>query len=1039
LNPKLHNGILGESVKAEVIRRHLKRFAACAAILLALATTGRTTDYSALESSQPPVIRSWNTEAGLPQNSVNAIVQAHDGYLWLGTQDGLARFDGIRFKTYTVKDGLTSVSIKCLLEDHQGNLWIGTAGSGLCCLKKGRIEAITGSDNQPGSDTISSLAEDNTGRIWVGTSSGLRFCQNGKLVGDSSFSKLHRSPILNLMQSRDGATMWIASTTYGLFSYHNGILEPVIGPAEHEKIIGECLFEDRQGRLWIGIGNGYLLCRQSNHWQVFSQTNGLPFAFITCMTEDADGTVWAGSLDAGLYRFNGTNFDLLTQKDGLSADDIRSLSCDHEGNLWIGTRTGGLDRLGKRRLIVVSNAQGLTNDFTHSVAQTPDGALWVGTTGGSIYRGSPSHFEPFRPVDLVYFFATVFPILTAPDGSIWWGAHNGLLHWQNNTLADCITNGPWVEDATITALQNDPQGGMWIGTDAGHLVHMQNGQFAEFPKNLTRATISSLAVETNGSLWVGTVANGLKFISAGSNVVISITNGLPAKSSVQTLYLDHDDTLWIGTAGDGLSCLRHGQMFNFTASQGLAPATVLQIVEDTHTNLWLGCRHGIFRVSKDELLDCADGKSSIIHSRSLGINDGMLTEECSGGYSPAGLLTQDGLVCISTVKGLVFIDPDNLTKAPPPPKVLIEDAVIGGTVREINDEAQFKAYPADDATYQPALVIPSAKRDLELHYTAIGFSAPEKIGFRYKLEPLDTDWKQADSRRTAYYPHLPPDNFTFHVQACNADGLWNGPETVLSITALPYFWETPWFHILGGIVTCGFVAIILWLVLRRRYRLRLARLQAINAIERERLRISKDMHDQVGSVLTQVSQLTDMGLNETDDKTLVQKRFERIGSRARLAVQSLDEIVWATNPKNDNLTSFTEYVSRFGDEFFEYTNIRCWQEMPATVPALPLRADVRHNVFLAVREALNNALKHSKCSEVWIKMKIEDNQVTLVIEDDGTGFKPQSTAPGGNGLGNMEARLAECNGSVNLQSTPGKGTSITFTFPLKYGDSARKA
>ena len=1009
------------------MRSHLQLITLSMASLLMLVTACRAMDYASLQSSQPPIIRSWDTEAGLPQNSVNAIVQTHDGYLWLGTQDGLARFDGIHFKIYSVKDGLTSVSITCLLEDHEGVLWIGTASSGLCCMKQGHIEAVTGSDNQPGSDTINALAEDSSGRIWVGTSAGLRFCQNGKLVGDSSLSKLRRAPIPCLLRSQDGITIWIASTTYGLFSYRNGTLEPCVGPAEHEKILGECLFEDRRKRLWVGIGNGYMLCRESDQWRVYSQTNGLPFAFITSITEDAGGTVWAGSLDAGLYRFDGTNFDLISQRDGLSADDIRSLSCDGEGNLWIGTRTGGLDRLNKRKLVVVSNGQGLTNDFTHSVAQTPDGALWVGTTGGSIYRGDLSRFEPFRPEDRVYFFATVFPVLTAPDGSLWWGAHNGLLHWQNNHLADCITNEPWIETATATALQNDPDGGMWIGTSAGHLLHMQNGRFTEFPTALTRATISTLAVETNGSLWVGTMANGLKFIPAGSNNALSITNGLSAKANICTLYWDSDNTLWIGTAGSGLSCLRNGKIFSFTASQGLPPATVLQIIEDNHNFLWLGCRRGIFRVSKMELLDCADGKTSVVHSRSLGINDGMLTEECSGGYCPAGLRTKDGLICISTVKGLVFLNPDELTNTPPPPKVLIEDAVVSGTEREFTSSVS-GSDPA--AVAQSTLVIAPGKRDVELHYTAIGFSAPEKIGFRYKLDPLDTDWKQADSQRTAYYPHLPPDNFTFHVQACNADGLWNGPETILSITALPFFWETSWFHVAAGTATCGFIAMVLWLVLRRRYRLRLTRLQAMNAIERERLRISKDMHDQVGSVLTQVSQLTDMGLNETDDQTLVKKRFEKIGGRARLAVQSLDEIVWATNPKNDNLASFVEYISRFGDEFFEHTNIRCWQEMPATVPAVPLSADVRHNVFLAVREALNNALKHARCTEIWLKMEIDDNQVILSVEDDGTGFTPTETLPGGNGLGNMETRLTECRGHVNLQSAPGKGTRIRFTFPL---------
>jgi signal transduction histidine kinase len=333
---------------------------------------------------------------------------------------------------------------------------------------------------------------------------------------------------------------------------------------------------------------------------------------------------------------------------------------------------------------------------------------------------------------------------------------------------------------------------------------------------------------------------------------------------------------------------------------------------------------------------------------------------------------------------------------------------------------------------QPRLVIAPGNRTIDLHYTAIEFSAPEKIGFRYKLDGLDgeSDWKEAFARRTAYYQRIPPGEYTFHVQACNADGVWNARDTPLAVTVVPYFWETGWFRATIILAFSGLFASTLWWMVRRRYRIRLARLQTLNAIERERLRISKDMHDHLGGMLTQVSQLSDMSLNETEDKPLMKQRFERIGNRARVAVQALDEIVWATNPKNDNLASFAEYVSRFSDELFEYTNVRCWQEVPATFPALPLRAEVRHNVFLAVQEAFNNALKHSKCTEVWLRMKLDESRVTLEIEDNGCGFTPDQVATGGNGLGNMKARLADDAGQAIVISSPGKGTRIRFIIPV---------
>src|ERR1019366_5062202 len=667
--------------------------------------------------------------------------------------------------------------------------------------------------------------------------------------------------------------------------------------------------------------------------------------------------------------------------------------------------------------------------FPRSVAETADGTLWAGTIGGSLYRGNLSGLQPFRPDpvgQLVYFYASVDSVLAMPDGSLWWGASGAVFQWKDDHLAGAFTNQPWLQSVSATALQDDHRGGIWIGTAGGQLVHLQNGRFTEFPKQLTRAAITSLAVEPDGSLWVGTVAAGVKHIREGSDTVLAVTNGL-SSISIRTLHLDGNGTLWIGTAGGGLSCWRNNQVINFTTSQGLTMRTVSQIVEDDHGFLWLGCNSGIFKVNKRNLLDCADGKLSFVHSRSFGINDGMLADECSGGFCPAGLKTKSGLICISTVRGLVFLNPNEQRDETAPPKVLLEEMLVNGR------RQTFTTGGVDASNQSPRLVIAPGNHDIELHFTAIEFSAPEKIGFRYKLEGLDSaesDWTEALARRQVNYQHILPGEYTFHVQACNAGGVWSDQDTTLAVSALPFFWETTWFRATSILTLSGCFAGILWWGLRRRYKQRLARLQTVNAIERERLRISKDMHDHVGGVLTQVSQLSDMGLNETEDKALVKNRFERIGNRARIAVQALDEIVWATNPKNDNLASFAEYVSRFSDEFFEYTSIRCWQEVPATFPALPLRAEVRHNVFLAVREAFNNALKHSKCSEVWLRIKLEEGQATVEVEDNGCGFNPAQPAAGGNGLENMRARLAEDGGQTVLISAPGKGTRIRLIFPV---------
>jgi signal transduction histidine kinase len=372
----------------------------------------------------------------------------------------------------------------------------------------------------------------------------------------------------------------------------------------------------------------------------------------------------------------------------------------------------------------------------------------------------------------------------------------------------------------------------------------------------------------------------------------------------------------------------------------------------------------------------------------------------------------------------VFINPKAQEAAHPPPILLLEEMVVDGKV--LRPEATTDAHHSGSPPNR--LRIPPGRQPVEINYTGLSFASPDKVRFRYRLEPIDAEWVEAGGRRTAYYSHLPPGEFTFRVMACNADTRWS-PETTLIITVQPYLWQTSWFLALAIVGGIGLFVGLLRYAERRRYKNRLALLETQHAIERERLRISQDMHDHVGGMLTQVSQLSDLGQSEAEGVQLVKNRFERIGNQARGAVQALDEIVWATNPRNDNLASFAEYVSRFSDEFFESANVRCWQEVPTMLPSLPLRAEVRHNVFLATREAFNNVLKHSKTTEVWLRLILSDSEVSLEIEDNGYGFSSDTTAQHRNGLENMKSRLAECGGCAEITSSPGKGTKVRLRFP----------
>lgn len=898
-------------------------------------------------------------------------------------------------------------------------------------MRAGRIESVRG-EGASGDENVAAFAADSRGRLWIGTTEGLLFWENGKLSRDESFGKLGHDMIRALMKDRAGI-MWISSAQ-GMFSFENGKLVPAIGPAPDTTFQPYCLLEDRAGNLWASIGNGKVLCRQSGEWRCYDQSMGLPFAYITSLAEDAKGTVWAGSLDAGLYYFHADRFYRVPELSGLSDNAIRSLLPDREGDLWVGYRTTGFDRLAPRKLITLGSRQGLTNDYVRSVAEAADAQLWVGTTGGGIYREYDGELRLLTNVPYNSGYPFVETVLAARDGSVWWGGTASLFRWKDGRTIEGYTRGnipsiegalvpEWMLNAAVTSLLEDKTDGLWIGTSLGKVIRLAGREMHVQTNRLGRGAITCFAQEPDGTLWVGSMAGGLSRMRNGAVTTFTSTDGL-ASSHVRALHRSADGTLWIGTGGAGLVRFEAGRFQKIGSRQGLGDDTVSQVLEDDQGNLWLGCNRGIFCVRRKELDEVASGLRSFVHPQVFGLNAGMLSEECSGGSSPAACRLKSGKLAFSTVKGVVLIDPKLQEFESSPPTVLLDE------VRADGENLPLESIATDDPSEAAlAVVIPPGRRLCEFHYTGLSFKAPERVRFRYQLSDIEEGWVEADTRRVAFYNPLRPGHYTFRVTACNADGVWSDQPVTMSVSVLPHFWETRWFRLLASGAAVGTLAATAFWIARRRYKRRLEKLEMQHAIERERLRISQDMHDQIGGILTRVSILSDVGQSENETPA-TRGQFERIGSQVRTAVQGLDEIVWATNPKNDNLPRFADYVGRFADECFENTGVRCWQEMPNVLPNLPLRADLRHNVFLAIKEAFHNVLKHSGSKEVWLRLFLEDSKVIVEIEDHGRGFVPEQVTPRGNGLENMRSRLAEGGGQAMIHSAPGHGTKVQFYFTV---------
>lgn len=975
-------------------------------------------------NTAPFLIRSYQHDQGLPNNTVNAITQSHDGYLWLGTDEGLARFDGLHYRVFGLQDGLKNLQISALLEDSRHVLWIGTAGGGVGRMVAGRIKTYTVQDGLAG-DSISSLLEATNGEVWIGTHTGLSRWRNDAF--EPPTTNLEPMLVFGLAQDRRG-DIWAATLHNGLLRFHGGSFSVADGETGIITNNPRCVFVDSQDRVWAGLREKKTLCcLDHGTWLQYGTNEGFPESDTYQLAETSDGIVWAGSWNNGLYYFSGGRFNGLHTKDGLSDDAILSLCTGRERFLWAGTQSGGLNRIGPRKLSVYHVMEGASEGQLRSLAETTNGELWAGTYGQGVYQWQGAQFEPLAGTQYrAHLLVEV--MLGARDGSLWWGAGPSLYQRSGGKLVALFTDKPWLRGDRVWSLCEAGAGGLWVGTYNGKLGLLQGRIFTPQP-GFSGKPITALAEEPGGALWVGSLGGGLVRLHDGKTTLFTAAkDGLPS-DLVRTLRLEADGTLWIGTDGGGLGRWSQGRLTSFTTQQGLLDNTILQILEDDDGCLWLGCNQGICRVSQRVLNDVASGKSASLHALVFGTPDGMASEQCVGN-SGAALKTRSGQLCFATAKGVAVIDPRHLAHLNALPAALLETVYV--------DQTPFADPLWQAVSDQPptAIRIPPGRHNFEFHYTGINFDSPERIRFRYQLEGLDSGWFEAGDIRVAHYNRIPPGAWRFRVEACDASGEWNEPGAVMSFVVLAHFWQTLGFELATVGALVGLLAAGIRLVERRHYRARLKRLEQEQAMARERARIAHDLHDELGSSLTYISMsITDLGQSPENRPEALKSRAEKLSGFAVRTARALDEIVWAVNPRNDTLRSLMEYLTELARELFENTPVRCRFQIANDLPSLPLPPEWRHNLFLTAKEALNNVLKHARATELVLSARTFDQRIEIALRDDGVGFDPAAMPPPGehNGLDNMRRRIASIGGTLVLETSPGCGTAIRLTVDYPKG------
>ena len=714
-------------------------------------------------------LSAWQTTEGLAHDTVQDLVQTRDGYLWVATVEGVARFDGVRFVVFDRSNSpaFARNDVQALYESRDGSLWLGLYGGGLVRYRDGEFRAYTAQEGLP-STMITAIAEDAQGHLWVGTDGrGVFQFKDGVFSGYGKRDGLAENAVGCLYVDRRG-DLWIGHSS-GLDRLRNNRFEHFAAGDGLAGASVTALVEDAQGSLLVGTSAGML--RVAGPRLVpDAALAGLARDYINALRLDRRGTLWIGT-DRGLKRFRGGTLDTLTPADGLTDPSVMAILEDREGNLWVGTIAGGLNRLKEGTAFTYTTAHGLSSDVVESVAPARDGGLWIGSGDGEIDRFVGGRFTSLS-ARRVLDGAIVRALHEDRRHRVWVGTDRGLYRWEDGHWTHYTTR-EGLPHSVVRSIIEDREGRLWIGTDGGGISRFEDGHFETFGTvpGLASDHVRAILEDRKGRLWIASYG-GLSVLANGRSTTYTTRDGL-SHDLVRSLYEDGEGVLWIGTYGGGLNRLQDGRITAYTSREGLFNDVIYQILEDDRGNLWMSCNKGLFSVSKRQLADFAAGRVRSIRSLAYGRSDGMRSADFNGG-SPGGWKATDGNLYFPSSKGLVVVDPSGSAVKPAAPSPIVEEAVVDG----------------ETVPVRGSLEIPPGARRLELHYTSLDLQAPERIRFSFKLEGFDTDWIDAGSRRRAHYTNVPPGDYRFRVRTGSDDGSWSDADGSVPLRVRARWYQT---------------------------------------------------------------------------------------------------------------------------------------------------------------------------------------------------------------------------------------------------------
>ncbi len=936
-------------------------------------------------------VRAWTTDDGLPAGSVTALAQTVDGYLWIGTREGLARFDGVRFVVYDqrTRPDWSSDAINALCAAADGSLWVGFTDAGLKRFSGGRFHDI----DVP-SASVRTLHESHDGTLWIATDRGVGRLKDGRFLAGPPI--LAAVDVYAIREDDDGR-VWLG-TSDGLYVYKQGEYSAAGVSLGLGRPTINVISRGSDGTLYIGTTHdGLFRVRQARAERIGEDVP------IRSVLEDRRGTVWVAS-DDGLRRANESTLEHALTQHGLSGF-IVSLFEDREGSVWVGTRYDGLVRL------TASRAESVGHELRHpsvlTVLEDRQGGLWFGMAGGGLGRLAGGQLDSFGVRDGLSSDA-IGALFEDRLGRLWFGprASNTLHRLEHGRVRSLPFRG------AAASFYEDAEGALWVGTTDDGLYRLRAGESTQWTteNGLPSRAVRTIVGDGEGGLWLGT-PRGLVRFRERPLALYTTAQGLQS-DRIRALHREPNGPLWVGTSRGGLARFEGGRFTNYGPAQGLCDDQVLSILDDRAGNLWMSSRRGIFHVSKEDLEAVARGVRTSVSCTAYGRADGMESAQCSGGYQPSAWRGRDGRLWFPTEKGLAVIDPRRVhhPNGVPPP-VWIETVEADGQVMPLSERGR----------------LPAGTRRVELAYTALSLVAPEKVRFRHRLSGFDTAWVDGGSQRRISYTNLAPGTYTFHVIASNNDGVWNEKGHQWTFTVRPFFYQTTWFYGTAALLTVGLGFAL--------HSLRVRDLRLRNAVFAERAHLSHEIHDHVSQIMTGVALQLDAA-----SQTLARGDGScgaYIDRASRLARQGIEEtrvilrsLQRGHAPQAPTHTPLDAAVIESVAGMVEGTGVR----LQARTHGEPfaVRADVEHTLVRIGQEAVTNALRHGHAKTVDIVITFERHGLRVTISDDGRGFEPSAVARDsleGFGLAGMAERVAEQRGTFEVLSRQGSGTTVAAFFP----------